>query len=260
MPSKLRIGLGMFGSGNLPWTTGSLTWRRGLPVKSGGSSGFTCACPVPCDRPRLRTGGEMAFLYDLPTVMPWGFAPLPFAGFAGVPLAGPVELANCDAGPDMWLPNTAADCADVPERLFPARAIAARNSAANSAPAIVFRLGARITESPFRSSGRIRFVLLPSILLWPSEGNRGSVLDQACCRRRATPELSSQKGRARSRAGKGMAGDASPNLNRDLSRPPPMSPPWVGYWLPDTKAAPILGDTARSGNGPADSFSAQRKN
>src|SRR5262245_50610557 len=235
MPSKLKIGLGMFGSGSLSWTTGSSTWRRGLPVKSGGSSGRLCSCPVPCALPRLRTDGEMAFLYDLPTVMPWGFAP--FCGSAGVPLPlEPVELANCDAGPETW--RTATDRVDVPERLFPARAIAVRNRAANSAPAIAFRLGADITESPFRISGRIRFVLVPSILLWPSEGNRGSLLDQACCRRRATPELSSHIGRpARSRGRRrhGRQGEASPSLDSGISRLPHVSPLGVRHALPDSQ-------------------------
>src|SRR6266550_1732379 len=187
MPSKLRVGAGMFGSGIVPWTTGSLAWRRGLPVKSGGSSGRACSCPVPCDRPRLRTDGEIAFLYDLPTVMPWGFAP--FAGAAGVPLADPVELANCDAGPDMWLTFRAADRVDVPERLFPARAIAARNSAANSAPAIVLRLCARIRQPlSVRRAGFASFCCHQSSLavgrepwptarsgMLPTAGNAGAV-------------------------------------------------------------------------------------
>ena len=211
---------------------------------SSGSSGRACSCPVPCEWTRLRAGGEMAFLYDLPTVMPCGFAPLD--GAAGVPLVDPVELANCDAGPDMWLTFKAADRVDVPERLFPARAIAARNRAANSAPAIVFRLGARITDSPFRLSGRIRFVLLPSILLGRRKGTvaRCSIRHVAdggqprSCRARKV-------GRARPRAGVGHGREAqAPALIAVSHVLPNVSPLEVGHSLPDTKAA-RFSDTRR---------------
>ena len=244
IPGKLRIGEGIFGVGIVSWTTGSLAWRRGLPVKSAGSSGRACSCTVPCARPRLRAGGEMAFLYDVPTVMPWGFDP--FAGTAGVPLVDPVELANCDAGPDMWLTFRAADCVDVRERLFPARAIAARNSAANSAPAIVFRLGARITDFPFHLSGRIRFVLLPSILLGRRKGTvaRCSIRHVAdggqpwSCRARKV-------GRARPRAGVGHGKETQAPASIAVSHVlPNVSPLDVRHSLPDTKAA-RFSDTRR---------------
>jgi hypothetical protein len=97
-----------------------------------------------CNRPRRRTGGEIAFLYDLPTVTPFARAASACATFF-------VALTGVPPGPEMLAdaPQLVA-CVDGWERLFPAKATATRSSAAKSAPLIVFLLGACITESPFR--------------------------------------------------------------------------------------------------------------
>jgi hypothetical protein len=92
----------------------------------------------------------MAFLYDLPTVMPFcalaSFAIA--AAFAG--LTAVSEPASFGADPEALadIPQPVA-CVVGPERLFPAKATATRNSAASRAPLIVFLLGARNEPSLF---------------------------------------------------------------------------------------------------------------
>jgi hypothetical protein len=145
--------------------------------------------------------------------------------------------------------------------LFPASAIAARNRAANRAPAIVFRLGARITESPFRVSGRIRFVLAPSILLWPSKGTVVLLrpISFGADGGRSRSCRAGEVGRARSRTGEEQAGDGGSNLDHGLSVLPlclPMSFPRSSNR--STPGRQIVGDEERRDNGPRGSFSAQR--
>src|SRR5512133_1111342 len=242
MPSKLRIGEGIFGVGSVLWTTGSLASRGGFPVKRGGSSGRALGCAVPWDRPRLRTEGEMAFLYECPTVIPCACDPFAFSSF--VELTGVPEPVACVVGP---------------ERLFPAMAIEARNSAANSIPLSVFLLGARITATPFRVSGRFRFVLAPSILLWPSTGT--VVLLRTISRdadgRRSRSCRTREVGRARSRTGEEQAGAEGSNLDHGFSRPPPNVSSRGRATCP-TPDRSIVRDGEPGDNGPRGSFSAQR--
>src|SRR5512132_2573549 len=87
-------------------------------------------------------------------------------------LAETLSSGDAEAVPVDAAAPEPADCAASPGAPDPARAIDARIRDAISAPRIVFLLGARITGSSFRLLGRIRFVLSPSILLWPSRGNR----------------------------------------------------------------------------------------
>src|SRR6266545_5041237 len=134
IPSKLRMVPGIFGPGIVLWTTGSRALLWSLNLKSDGFSAAICSGDVRCGWVAMaRTGREMSFLYDLPTVTP---------SCAGVPLA----VLTCVPEP--------FDCAASPVTLDPAKAIEARNSDAIMAPPIVFLLRARITAPPLRGSGQ----------------------------------------------------------------------------------------------------------
>jgi hypothetical protein len=127
-----------------------------LNLKSDGFSAATCSGDVRRGWLAMaRTGREMSFLYDLPTVTP---------SCAGVPLAALTFV------PEPF------DCAASPVTLDPAKAIEARNSDAITAPPIVFLLRARITAPPLQrfrtglSPARTRFSKQPTVETMDPEG------------------------------------------------------------------------------------------